>query len=303
MNSLKIPNQILLGSDMSIIGFPQCGNSYYLLMQLDKEFKPVFHLLEAQLVPPAERRNSVTDVKSIIRVGEIDVGQMPVTQEDLYTTSLIKWEKIQMMLQNNLTTSNQIIDNGLEPILQLPGGFGGSRSTFSSIVDEVFESEKSNANIPGSFPSQSHLSTGYGYSPGLIGSSPGNYLQSPNSFLASSPSRSLSVRKVGPSKSDQDLRSLHSPDVRQSSAIAGSLTSGRKTTPAVQQPCNFNLQFLKYDTLLTIYHYFKFQTRNCKPNKNLLDNSYSGTRTPSFCILVVCRAITRECKLPLHLCT
>jgi len=117
---MKIPKQILLGSDMSIIGFPQCGNSYYLLMQLDKEFQPVFHLLEAQWVPPAERINSITDVRSIIRVGEIDVGHMPVTQDDLNTTSLIKWEKIQMMLKNNLSTSNQIIDNGLEPVLQLP---------------------------------------------------------------------------------------------------------------------------------------------------------------------------------------
>jgi mediator of RNA polymerase II transcription subunit 14 len=245
LNSLKIPEKILLGSDMSIIGFPQCGNSYYLLIQLDKEFKPVFHLLESQLVPSAEERNSITDVKTIIRVGEIDVGQMPITQDDLNTTSLIKWEKIQMMLQNNPSMSNHIIDNGLEPVLQLPGGFGSSRSTFSSIVDEVFESEKSNANIAGSFPSQSHLSTGYGYSPGFMSSGSGNYLQSPNSFVASSPSRSLSARKVVPSKSDQDLRSLHSPDVRQSSAIAGSLTSGRKTTPAVlQQPCNFNLLFL-----------------------------------------------------------
>jgi hypothetical protein len=95
-------------------------------MQLDKEFQPVFHLLEAQLVPPAERINSITDVRSIIRVGEIDVGHMPVTQDDLNTTSLIKWEKIQMMLQNNLSTSNQINDNGLEPVLQLPGGFGGA---------------------------------------------------------------------------------------------------------------------------------------------------------------------------------
>ncbi|KAJ4783106.1 Mediator of RNA polymerase II transcription subunit 14 [Rhynchospora pubera] len=237
LNSLKIPKQILLGSDMSIMGFPQCGNSYYLLMQLDKEFKPVFHLLETQSAPPAERRNSITDVKNIIRVSEIDISQMPVTQDDLNTTSLLKWEKIQMMLQSNPSTSNQIIDNGLEPVLQLPGGFGGSRSTFSSIVDEVFESEKSNANMLSSFSSQSHLSTSYGYSAGLIGSGTGNYLQSHNSFAASSPSRSLSVRKVGPSKSDQDLRSLHSPDIRQSSVIGGSSTSARLTMPStLQQP-------------------------------------------------------------------
>lgn len=43
-----IPKSIILGADLLLMGFPNCGDSYFLLTQLDVDFKPPFTLLESQ---------------------------------------------------------------------------------------------------------------------------------------------------------------------------------------------------------------------------------------------------------------
>ncbi|KAK6157809.1 hypothetical protein DH2020_012057 [Rehmannia glutinosa] len=45
----KLPKNISDDSNSLIMGFPECGSSYFLLMQLDKEFKPCPKLIEAQV--------------------------------------------------------------------------------------------------------------------------------------------------------------------------------------------------------------------------------------------------------------
>lgn len=44
--AIRIPESISSDSNMLLLGFPDCGSSYFLLMQLDKDFKPQFKLLE-----------------------------------------------------------------------------------------------------------------------------------------------------------------------------------------------------------------------------------------------------------------
>nr|CAD1829690.1 unnamed protein product [Ananas comosus var. bracteatus] len=154
LNTLKIPKSILYGSDLLLMAFPQCGNSYYLLMQLDKDFKPVFYLLETQ-PDPGGKSQSASDINQAIRFSKIDVGQMQISRNEL-SMSLFDWEKLQRL--RNVESSNQILENGLLPErgmesrLQLPGY---SKSTFSSVVDEVFEYEK------GASRPNNHLSTSY----------------------------------------------------------------------------------------------------------------------------------------------
>ncbi|PKU84972.1 mediator of RNA polymerase II transcription subunit 14 [Dendrobium catenatum] len=248
--SLKIPKSILHGSDLLLMGFPQSGNSYFLLMQLDKDFRPLFNLLETQ-PDTGGKSQSVSNINHVIRFNKIDIGQMQMVDDDL-NLSLLNWEKISTL--PNLATLNQLSKNalpelGLEHALQLPDC---SQSSFSSIVDEVFESEKdvlgnhlSNQSFSSSYgvPSFSHLNSlstfgqgtmvGVGtpkldggiqnsqsntfnkVSSGLNGSFylSGNakgQLNSNSSAMFTSSMRNPPFQKLPSSKSEQDLSSLKS---------------------------------------------------------------------------------------------
>ncbi|KAJ3669627.1 hypothetical protein LUZ60_011577 [Juncus effusus] len=204
LSNLALPKSEILGSDITIMGFPQCGNIYYLSVQLDKDFKPVFHLLETQS-DSSNKSNSIVDGKQVARCSKIDVGQMQTAPNEL----------------------NNGADKGLETVLQTPSG---SRSTFSSIVDEVFE--KSNAPTGSFSSSQNHLAASFSsptfsHHEGSSGYLQNSGLQSSNTFANSSSVRNSLARKVVSSKSDQDLRS----DVHQSFSLVGSTSNIKKTTP------------------------------------------------------------------------
>ncbi|KAM0867437.1 hypothetical protein ACQ4PT_042027 [Festuca glaucescens] len=146
--TLKIPKAILHGSDFMVMGFPQCANAYYLLMQLDKDFRPVFHLLETQS-DASNKVNANVDAKEATRVNKIDVGQMQT----------IKYEKDTNLFDAKLHTlqsienGDDIMENGLpiqdrvDPLLPLPA----CSPSFSSIVDEIFECEHG-SSLPSASP-------------------------------------------------------------------------------------------------------------------------------------------------------
>ncbi|XP_074570905.1 mediator of RNA polymerase II transcription subunit 14-like [Curcuma longa] len=135
--TLKIPKSILHGSDSLLMGFPQCANSYYLLMQVDKDFKPNFLLLESRSDSDGNL-NSFNDSNNVIRVNKIDIGQMQVVDDEL-NMSLFDWEKLHSL--PSISTFNQAGEHHFraEATLQLPGF---SQTNFSSVVDEVFEFDK-----------------------------------------------------------------------------------------------------------------------------------------------------------------
>ncbi|XP_072976342.1 mediator of RNA polymerase II transcription subunit 14 [Typha angustifolia] len=239
-SAIKIPKTILHGSDILLLGFPYCVISYYLLMQLDKDFKPVFYLLETQ-PDPGGKPHSTTDGNQAIRFNKIDIGQMQIIGDES-NMSLFDWGKLRTLPDSN---GNHIMENGLlpehglEPVLQLPGG---SQPTFSSVVDEIFDCEKGalglfpSKNHPAasrSLPSLSHLGSlpnnNQGISAGVSspkweGSSKHsqiNNITKVSSVLTSSsnyvsnnvkgPARNSSFQKLSTSRSEQDLSSLRSP--------------------------------------------------------------------------------------------
>ncbi|XP_008788456.2 mediator of RNA polymerase II transcription subunit 14-like isoform X2 [Phoenix dactylifera] len=160
--NIKIPKSILHGLDLLLMGFPQFGNSYYLLMELDKDIKPVFNLLETQ-TDAGGKSHSNSDANEVIRFNKIDISQMRMVEDEL-NMSLFDWDKLHALPSmgacNQISEHDLLPEFGLEPGLQLPAC---SQSSFSSVVDEVFEFDKATSGPP--FPIMSHLSASYNMSP------------------------------------------------------------------------------------------------------------------------------------------
>ncbi|XP_039794595.1 mediator of RNA polymerase II transcription subunit 14-like isoform X2 [Panicum virgatum] len=160
--TLKIPETILHGSDLMVMGFPHCANAYYLLMQLDKDFRPVFHLLETQC-DASDKTNANADAKEAIRCNKINIGQMQVLKNESNTNPFdVKLQALQsVMSPGDLMEGDIPVQNGIEPLPLLPT----CSPSFSSIVDEVFENEcgstaaQNHSVPPSTLPSTSHLNS------------------------------------------------------------------------------------------------------------------------------------------------
>ncbi|KAG9451717.1 hypothetical protein H6P81_004621 [Aristolochia fimbriata] len=154
--AVKIPKILVNGADLLLMGFPQCGNSYFLMMQLDKDFKPLFKLLETQ-PESSGQSHAVGDSNQLIRFNKIDIGQMRMTDDEL-NLSLLDWEKLLFSLPNVVgptqTSDSLLCEFGLETSMQIAAR---PQSSFSSVVDEVFELEKGVS--VSSYSIKSHLSS------------------------------------------------------------------------------------------------------------------------------------------------
>ncbi|KAL5837783.1 hypothetical protein ACOSQ3_014952 [Xanthoceras sorbifolium] len=156
--AMKVPKNLSSGSTMLLMGFPDCGSSYFLLMELDKDFKPVFKLLETQS-GPSGKGHSNTDLDNVMRIKKIDINQMQILEDEL-NLSILDRRKLLSFLPN-VECPNQTMEHGLlsefnlDSSMQIAGGFP---SSFSSVVDEVFGFEKGTSapshlgqNLPSSF--------------------------------------------------------------------------------------------------------------------------------------------------------
>ncbi|CAL9162610.1 unnamed protein product [Musa hybrid cultivar] len=204
LTTLKIPKSILHGSDILIMGFPQCANSYYLLMQVDKDFKPVFSLLELRSDQDG-KSSSFTDAIQVIRFNRIDIGQMKIVDDEL-NMSLFDWEKLCSLPK--LGTFIQVAEHdfGVDSALQFPGF---SQSSFSSVVDEVFKFEK------GQLPKTNQLTSSYKMPPLSYLGSPSSSNQGINTGVTSTnlegELQQSQVHKVGKASSSftSSSNSLH----------------------------------------------------------------------------------------------
>ena len=164
---MKVPKNLVNGSAVLIMGFPDCESSYFLLMEHDKDFKPLFKLLETQ-PDPSGKGHSFNDLNNVLRIKKIDISQMQML-EDETNLSILDWGKLLSFLPN-AGVPNQTSEHGLLSEFNLDGSMqiaGGPSSSFSSIVDEIFEIEKGTSAT--TFPSQNFSS---------FSSSPASYLGS-----------------------------------------------------------------------------------------------------------------------------
>lgn len=148
LSTVKIPKSIINGSAMLLMGFPDSGSSYFLVMQLDKDFKPLFKLLETQ--PDSSGKDpSSGDLNHVLRIKNIDIGQMQMLEDEM-NLSLVERRKLCPFLPNAagpIQTSEHefLLDVGPESSLQ---NAGCQLSGFASLVDEVFGQEKGSSALP-----------------------------------------------------------------------------------------------------------------------------------------------------------
>lgn len=71
-----------LGSDVLIMGFPQCEDCFFLCLQLDVNFTPLFTLLEAHPQSSSVRSTLVSSAFDIFRWMKIDIEAMPIFREN-----------------------------------------------------------------------------------------------------------------------------------------------------------------------------------------------------------------------------
>ncbi|KAK4772002.1 hypothetical protein SAY86_013777 [Trapa natans] len=253
--AIRIPESISNDSTMLLLGFPDCGSSYFLLMQLDKEFKPQFKLLEISKdssgkSPSSGNLNNVTCIKKI----DMDKMQLP---EDELDFGLLDWGKLQNFLPNSEGLNQHAEHDLLSDVdIEVSGqATFNTISSFSSIVDEVFDLEKGVSVPP--FSAQSFTTsfsasaTQYGSLtaalPSVKAGSPSPkweggvqmsqvnrvpaggqlYLPSnlrgpllPGTSISSVSGRATMMKRISASKSDQDLASLRSPQSVEVSSCA-----------------------------------------------------------------------------------
>ncbi|KAL4564908.1 hypothetical protein LXL04_028984 [Taraxacum kok-saghyz] len=141
---VKVPKQVLNGSNMLLMGFPDCGSSYFLLMQLEDNFTPIFKLLETQPDPSGKQEPSSSNVSVLVtRSKNIDINQIHILEGET------------LPLSSDLESSDHSLVSDLTN--EVSGSGSGLLSVFSSIVDDVFEQER-RSSAPG-FPVQSFNNT------------------------------------------------------------------------------------------------------------------------------------------------
>lgn len=159
---MKVPKNLVNGSTVLLMGFPDCGSSYFLLMELDKDFKPMFKLVETQ-PDQSEKGQSSSDLNRVIRIKQIDISQMQILEDELNLSILNQGNLLSVM--PNADGANHTSEQGLLSEFNLDGSMhiaGCPLSSFSSVVDEVFEFEKGPAassytlqNVSSSFTTSS----------------------------------------------------------------------------------------------------------------------------------------------------
>ncbi|KAI3703653.1 hypothetical protein L1987_73845 [Smallanthus sonchifolius] len=219
---VKVPKLALNGSNMLLMGFPDCGSSYFLLMQLEEDFRPLFKLLETQPDPSGKPESSVTRVKSV------DINQMHMLEGEP-NMSLLDYNALTSSA-NDLGSNHS--DHGLLSDLTVESS---GLSGFSSLVDEIFEQERRSSAPAFSVQSYNHgsgamsshidnpvnhTSAGSNWNSSLYPMS--NYKgRVPSASTGSITSRSTTTKKVTTSKSEQDLASGSPHSVEVGSYITG----------------------------------------------------------------------------------
>lgn len=243
---VKVPKHALNGSNMLLMGFPDCGSSYFLLMQHEDDFRPIFKLLETQPDPSGKPESSGV-LNLVSRIKNVDINQMHMLEGEP-NLSLLDYNTLTFST-NDAGSTNQTSDHGLLSDLSVEHSLSG----FSSIVDEIFEQER-RSSAP-AFSVQSYnqdnsvklASVGSNWNGSLYPMSnyKGRTQSVSTSSITSASGRSTSVKKITSSKSDQDLasRSPLSAASARSNAFRKSVTGTQGGSFKDSRSTIFNLHF------------------------------------------------------------
>ncbi|KAL6640082.1 hypothetical protein ACP70R_022392 [Stipagrostis hirtigluma subsp. patula] len=135
--TLKIPKSLLYGSDFVVMGFPQFANAYYLLVQLDNDLRPVFHLLETR-TDGSNKSNA--DANEAIRFNRIDISHMHIGFFDAEKLHALK----DVANYNQNTDGIPLRQSEMGELLPSIPSFSAS---FPSVVDEVFGYEGGSSTV------------------------------------------------------------------------------------------------------------------------------------------------------------
>lgn len=218
----KAPKNLSDGSSILALGFPDCESSHLLLMELEKDFTPLFKLVETQ-TDGSGKPQFLNDLSNVLRVKKIDIGQIRILEDDLnlITSDVARFvSSISDAESLNHASGHRhhpgLVDESLEETS------GGGQLSFSSIVDEVFGHQKvTSALVSSDGLGKAPLLTSYQSDSFYSMHSPS--LQ-PSSFnlLPSPPGKGPATKKIASSSnSNKELSMILSPS---------SLTGGNGVT-------------------------------------------------------------------------
>ncbi|KAG5399199.1 hypothetical protein IGI04_021013 [Brassica rapa subsp. trilocularis] len=175
----KSPKSLSDGSSILALGFPDCESSHLLLMELEKDFTPLFKLAETQ-TDGSGKPQFLNDLSNVLRVKKIDIGQIRILEDDLnlITSDVASFVSSFSDAERSLSQASGHRGPGLveESLAEMSGG----QLSFSSIVDEVFGHQKVTSSADGKAPLLTSYQSDSFYSmQGPLESSSFNLLSSP----------------------------------------------------------------------------------------------------------------------------
>ena len=136
--TVKLLKSIIKGLDLLLMGFLNCGNSYYLLIQVDMDFKPLFTLLESKQ-DSTSRSGLLSSSIHMFRFNKIDIGRMQMVDHEVNLNLLdngrssLEKEIIEIsdLMSKSMSNPDAFTDSELQ-------GQGCLQSGFPSVADDVF---------------------------------------------------------------------------------------------------------------------------------------------------------------------
>ncbi|KFK37888.1 hypothetical protein AALP_AA3G042200 [Arabis alpina] len=160
----KVPKNLSDGSSTLTLGFPDCESSHLLLMELEKDFTPLFKLVETQM-DGFGNPQSFNDLSNLLRFKKIDIGQIRILEDDL---NMITSDVVGFVSSfSDAEGINQASGHHPGLIDETLAEMSGSQLSFSSIVDEVFGLQKGTLALGGhgSIPKSLSAANGPGKAP------------------------------------------------------------------------------------------------------------------------------------------
>ncbi|KAF8052464.1 hypothetical protein N665_1556s0009 [Sinapis alba] len=141
----KVSKNLSDGSSFLALGFPDCESSHLLLLELEKDFTPLFKLVETQMDGSGKPQH-FNDLSNALRVKKIDIGQIRILGDDL---NLIASDVVSFVSSFSDAESLNQASGHRHPGLveESLAETSGSQLSFSSIVDEVFGHQKGTSSL------------------------------------------------------------------------------------------------------------------------------------------------------------